>query len=197
MPADHPQPQSPLSLPQKLQAQQLPAPPHDITGLKPEPFPLELVFWGLCGIAILIGLLRIWQRYRQKKPIQGQPLTPKSLELEQEWLQQLQALEVPLPFHASHREAYYFNLSMILRQLIEFKSHIPVTDLTTAEITVKLKDSLHSLNLTAQRWQECLDFFAKADNIKFAHFESGITEAEQDKKLVESLFREIMGRMIG
>lgn len=165
-------------------------PPHDILGAVPYETPL----WMLVGLVLLALLCLataywLWKR-RPLKPAVAAPEPVPALGPE-DWLKELMLLAPPSPFDAEAREAYYFELTRILKNFLQFDAKKPLVDMTTEELMAEFPRL--SLSLKRDQREDVQAFVLKADQIKFAHSEVGRTEAEQDRALVEKWARGMSG----
>ncbi len=170
-------------------------PPHDIVGLTPYKLPWSYIALSILGLAVLFGV-GFWliKKIRREKQIEAaRPVDP-----EQVLLDRLYRLKPSEPFTTAAREDFFFELSMILREFVEIKTGIAVTDMTTPEIMGRLTPWVGKpgFNLNSEELTRLGLFLEKADSIKFAHAESGIVEAEQARDRVFDLVRTLLGRML-
>lgn len=150
--------------------------PHDIRELLPYAPPwwvyLATVLLLLGVVAILVWAWRVW-RQRRRRGRQDTPVDP--------WQQMLSALaampaEVPAvgEWPARAREDFFYRLSLLLRQGIEWHAAIPATDLTLGELKQPLRQRLV---VQAVPVDAVLAFLERADQVKFAAAPATIEEA--------------------
>ena len=170
-------------------------PPHDIVGLSPMAPPYAM--WALyLLIALAIGVLAsyLYRKWRQKPQVTKEIVRQKPLDPSKALVDKLRTLEPKEPFARQQKEEFFYELSMVLRGFIEWKTRLKATDMTFEEIEKTL--AMERTPLSDEQVHAALSFLKKADQIKFAREEVGIVEAEKDKELVLSFARTLAGRML-
>ena len=151
--------------------------PHDIRGLIPyQPTVLDRWPWIL-GAILLLALLIFaglyWRKFRARKAVEP-PVDAWDL------LEQRLARLVPgEPFTDSIRVAFFYELSLGLREAIERRTGVRATDMTLDELREPLR---RKLPLSAGETEELLAFLQRADLVKFAE-----VAATADEALAEGL----------
>ena len=166
-------------------------PPEDLDGLRPAAVSWN-VAWVVAGLVVALWLFRyIFRRLRVKDPpAVAQPAEPRE-PIQTTLVKRLRGLEPQIPFEQREREEFFFALSMVLREVIEFKSGLRLTDMTYKEIEETLPEQRTPLGDDELR--EVLEFLKKADQIKFAGKGLGVIEADADKEKVVGWVRVLLG----
>ena len=154
--------------------------PHDLKGLMAYPLSLlDLWPWFLAAaLASAIGLVILWYLKNRKPKAKPQVIEDPFLALER----QLYHMVPPTPFEAKKGIQYYFDLNMLFRQIIEFCSGLPATDLTLQELKGPLRQkSILSRDTT----EELLSFLERCESIKFAGLDTDLAEAENSHRQVK------------
>ena len=167
-------------------------PPHQLKSLL-RPGDLTWILWVFLALALLAFIISLIVAYRRrlaqrKKPIKNEPfINPVTAVLEK-----ILALYPPEEFknHDDYKN-YFFSLSWELRSLIELTLGLYATDMTFAEIKIRLPKvwPYNEKNLAALQ-----DFLSVADLIKFAERPSSPEEAEQYHREVCHLAKLLAGQ---
>ena len=149
--------------------------PHDIRGLLPYSWPWwEYALWGLL-VAAVLALVGFggWYFYRKWRARRDLAITN-----EDPWEifgRRLTALRPPMPFSGSEQEEFFFQLSLLVREVIELRTKVPATDRTYQELREPLR---RKLPLSTEEVEAVLAFLERADLVKFAGAPSSVAEAE-------------------
>lgn len=155
-------------------------PPHALKGLMAYPLSLaDLWPWILAAVLAVVIFLVIWRYFKNRKP-KAQPLVVEDPFLVLE--RRLNHLLPPNPFDAKKSIQYYFDLNMLFRQIIEFCSGVPATDLTLQELKGPLRQKSV---LSRETTEEMLSFLERCEYIKFAGLVTDLAEAENSHRQVK------------
>lgn len=170
-------------------------PPHDISGLTPKPPPYkEWAFYACLSLLVVFLVLFLYKKLRRRVvPDIIKPSKPK-LDPRAGLKGRLQRLQISDSFGKSEREEYFFELSLILRNFIEIKTSLKLTDMTYREIEKSLRQE--RLPFANEEIEQILSFLSKADQIKFACRQVGVIEAEKDKEQVVEWIRNLYGGVL-
>jgi hypothetical protein len=145
--------------------EQNPKEPPDIRDLKalmPSPFPPALMAAIAAALAILGWLVyRLVAWIRRPKPVK---IVPKLHPFEQAQ-QDLAQLANQRRWESGEFEAYYDDLTLVLRQYLGWRFGVPLLESTTSEILDLLKDHKE---LAYDSWREMKLVLEQADLVKFA-----------------------------
>ena len=153
--------------------------PHKLQGLLEYPQTMLENLVIICIILALLALLcfiifKVWKRGNKKTEQVKHPIF--------DIIESIEGLDIKKPFtNRVYQVEFYFSLSMMLRQAIESASDIAATDMTTGELSSRLKNKVLPLR---GHYREIVDFVQKADYVKFAKISSTEDEACEYKKLV-------------
>lgn len=146
---------------------------HDIKALVPLDSPIDLLYVGLIGAAVLAlaaGLAYVFKRRRRTAPgLSALPRTPP----ETAALQQLAALR---DVQRMDGRVFYFQLSAILRVYIEARYGFNAAEMTTEELLPKIEHLALEQELAAPLRQ----LLTSADPIKFAGMPAVKSKMESD-----------------
>lgn len=142
--------------------------PHGIKGrISEEPSPdllltllAFLITLTLC-VALFFLLRKLFGLLR-KKP---RPVPETTLPKGEQIMRDLAALSLPAQDDASARENYFSQLSLKLREMIELRTALPVTDQTFEELQSTLT---RFLPMGTEEKTKVLNFFALSDAVTFA-----------------------------
>lgn len=165
--------------------------PHAIHGLTEADRSLGLwiavVVFAVIGL-ILAGLaMRAWWIRRQ---------APREQMAPEPWdvlLMNLEGLSVPQGVPARELENFYHGLSLGLRQAVEWRTGIPATDLTFAELEEPLR---RRLPMGRDEGEKLIEFLRTADRVQFAGDHTGAGEAAGHKNHVVAWVKALRPREI-
>lgn len=166
-------------------------PPHDIMGIVEPVFPWAEAI-ALLIIVLVFAAMGWWlfKKFRgkylgQKRPT---PVAVPVLSEVEEWTllnERLQSLTPREPFTKVAQAEFFFELAFILRQGIERRTLLPVTDMTVPEMEEPLRQKAP---FSVGDTEKMLTFLKKADQIKFAELVVDSAEAMQEKQEVQRWF---------
>lgn len=162
---------------------------EDIRDIKgPYSLPFEINWWmWLLGVLILLGIGTLLYFVFRKKRAEAMTKPSKIIPPEEVALAALEALiQKGYPASAQFKE-YFFELSMILRQYLESRFQIPVTEKTTEEFLVEMAESQ---NLKDAQKKTLQQFLMQSDLIKFAKQETSVKECDESEKIVRKMIQE-------
>jgi hypothetical protein len=149
-----------------------------------KPFEIQKwVWWTLLAIAVVLGLIYLIFRFKNKKDEKKKRIPPY-----QKALQSLQALDQSDLIESRNLKEYYSQLTDISRRYLEEKVEIRALEYTSNELVSELESrrKTEKLNLS----QDLIDDFKKvlqrADLAKFAKSAPDVLTAKSDRKNVES-----------
>jgi len=93
----------------------------------------------------------------------------------------------------TEQKEFYFQLSMLLREFLEYQFYFPATDLTFYELQGTLK-TISAID--SQTVQEILRFLHFSDKVKFSEKTVDYQRAEEDKHRVFQWFSQLKVRDI-
>ncbi len=150
--------------------------PHDVRGLVPYTPPLWMMVAAGAGLAVLL-LVAVWGfwywRRRRQHAVAAAPSVWSVLQ------ERLHALKPPVTTTGRATEEFFYQVSLLLREGLELRTGIRATDLTTQELRQALRD-VPSLGATEAG--QMMQFFARADMIKFAEEPAADGEAQQSQR---------------
>lgn len=150
--------------------------PHGIEGL--EAYPFEWGPWLLfLLVAVILALAFFAYRYWQQKKISQ----VHTRDFAKEIYQEIRDLQVPELFEKKQQEQFFYDLSFRLRQYLEFKLGLTITDMTFKELQEPL---LKQEKLSEDLKDNIIAFLKKAEFIKFAHKLATRSEAADSKEIV-------------
>jgi len=155
--------------------------PDDTTDIEiadiKEPIKLKEPIWPYLSIAggiLLIAILIYISRKYIRKEIEVPAVPPRPpWEIAYEKLDNLKQ-EKHIEFGRLGK--YYFGLSLIIREYIEGRYHIPASESTTYE----LESNSHLADIDKTMYRRLFEFFYRADLAKFAKFTPSNEDAESD-----------------
>ena len=172
-----------------------PSPPNDITGLLPAPVdPLPIALAALACIAAGIGLYFFLKSRKDKPEVARKPKVKSVRDQVADMILQLEKMTPLTPFEVREREEFFFQLSVMLRSFLELKSGMPLTDMTTLEIS-RTWESL-GVDMNPDDKRQALEFLVQADRIKFAKEDIGVVQAERFRDTIVGWLRTMDGRMM-
>lgn len=155
--------------------------PHDIAEIIPYNTP-----WYYYAVAVLAVLLLVLTCYLVYKFISNKINNkPKVIIPIDPWETLLSDLKkvIPVePFAKQSQVEYYYRLSLLLRQAIEYRTQVRATDLTFQELKVPLDKKLP---FKTDDRLALINFLEKADYIKFAESEASLDEAQESRDQVK------------
>lgn len=155
-------------------------PPHDILGLTEPAFPWLMVGLAAIGL-VLLGLvaLWLWRRRPAPKPVVSAPAPRVDPLLEAGRL--LDQVEPPRPFDRQGQEQFFFELSLGFRRVVEARTGIAATDMTTRELEQPLR---RKAPFNEGELDGVLAFLRQADMIKFASQPVSLEDALSCREIV-------------
>lgn len=147
--------------------------PHDIYGLALYPAGLSWWMW-YAGIVVLVaaGCGIYWLIANRKRSVQTVVVDPWKVLRDE-----LRALAPTSPFDRQRQTDFYFHLSHAVRLVIERRTSLRATDMTTRELREPLNRKVPLPSESLSRMQS---FFERADLVKFADVEATLKQAEED-----------------
>lgn len=115
----------------------------------------------LLAIALIVGGIFLWKRYRKEGTILSKKPEKSPYELAIEGLRSLKARKL---WESGREKEYYTELTEILRKYLAGRFGIQAMEMTSKEIMSRLAD-LHGENIPREKMREVLDM---ADFVKFA-----------------------------
>ncbi len=154
---------------------------HDIRG--PKSFAEKMWFYALIGLAalLIIGAVFTFIVLRKKKLEQKAPSIPAHIIA----YEALAALEKKDYIRKGQTQAYYTELSDIVRHYLENRFNLRAPEMTTEEFLVKLKDDSA---LSLEHKGLLREFLVNSDLVKFAKY----LPAEQEANLSFSSARKLV-----
>lgn len=170
-------------------------PPHDIMGIVEPAFPWAETLAFLIILAVFAAMgWWLFKKFRGKYVGQKRPLVPAPAPMSEaeHWrllTERLQALTPREPFTKVAQAEFFFELAFLLRQGIERRTHIAVTDMTVREMEDPLRQKAP---FSMDETEKMLAFLKKADQIKFAERVVDASEALQEKQEVQRWFSRLV-----
>lgn len=147
-----------------------------------------LALWaGLAGLVLAAAAIAGWLYWRRLGGARALPPAPP-WEVAQQRLEALRVRELP---QQGRSEAYYVDLSAILRYYIEDRLHLHAPEQTTQEF---LEAAARSGQLTPGHQELLAGFLLLSDRVKFARYEPELEEMNGSFALVERFVRETTPR---
>ena len=150
-----------------------------LTGLEVlDPNPFGLMWWavGVVGLLLLAGLALWWWRSKVEAPQKPKPIAWEVAEVR---LRELAFRKLP---EQGKVDAYYVDLSAILRYYIEDRFQVHAPEQTTQEFLVAASERGV---LSAEQQDVVSGFLRHCDRVKFAKFEPSMAEMTENFQLVE------------
>jgi hypothetical protein len=153
-------------------------PTNDIRNIKGMvPVPLEWWWFWVLLTVVVIGGVALWFWMRRKKPEAAEIIVPPSpFEVAMTALQQLKTQSLPV-------EAFYTQLSNIVRQYIEGRFALKAPERTTEEF-------LAEAALPEQHMKLLRPFLEECDLVKFARFTPGDSDRQRAFAAAEKFITE-------
>ena len=165
------------------------SPPHGIYDLLPPHFPWAMVAIGLAITALLALAIFFYLRHRRPTVVTQAIVTPR--DRVRDARAKIIRLKPPQPFPVGKvQEDYFFELSIALRELIEYRFQLPVIGSTLREVTPQLR----KLPLARTTLGSVEQFMQRADAVKFAAQPSNFEQAQQDHQQVIKWMQQLTAR---
>lgn len=147
---------------------------------------LKTLGWVLLGLVVVAAA--VYFLLLRKKPLtdaESQALLPPF----ERAMVQLRQLEQSRYLIQDEFKQYYTELTDIVRSYLEDEVHVSAMESTTSELITKLEmlRDAGQLNLEPQTLAQFKGILETADLVKFAKSKRPVSEAEQDRKVVELL----------
>ena len=148
----------------------------------PNPTPMWQWAVGAAAIAAVAALVA-WLVVRRRRALPPPPPEPAWIVAERR-LKELSSRGLP---QAGKHEAYYVDLTAILRYYIEDRFHIRAPEQTTPEF---LESASNSKRLTEEQQRVLSQLLRHGDRVKFAQYEPSVSEMDESFAVVMQFVRE-------
>jgi hypothetical protein len=140
--------------------------------------------WAVGAAAIAaVAALVAWLVVRRRRALPPPPPEPAWIVAERR-LKELSSRGLP---QAGKHEAYYVDLTAILRYYIEDRFHIRAPEQTTPEF---LESASNSKRLTEEQQRVLSQLLRHGDRVKFAQYEPSVSEMDESFAVVMQFVRE-------
>jgi hypothetical protein len=163
--------------------------PHEILGLKPQPFPwMTVILFGLGLLLLALIAFYVWRYWRRRAALIPQTAVPAPEDPWQRVEMSVDKLSPAEPWTREACEDFYFRLSFALREALELRTGLPITGQTWSETKRSLEKSPA---LSANFQEDLIKFLSLADQLKFAGQWRDAAESQEWREKVKAWIHEL------